>query len=62
MQVPIQLLSAGVMLASASTAERWLESAEVVKITALFALLVLLAATQARCQAVQLSGFSGLQR
>ena len=48
LQVPIQLISAAVMLSSASWAEAKLEAADVISITALFALLVLLAATQVR--------------
>ena len=51
-QVPIQLLSAAVMLGFASWAEARLESADVASITALFALLVLLAATQVSCHAL----------
>lgn len=46
MQVPIQLLSAATMLSFASWAEQRLNAADVVSITALFGLLVLLAATQ----------------
>ena len=46
--MPIQLLSAAVMLTSASWAEQRLQAADVVSITALFGLLVLLAATQVR--------------
>ena len=45
-QVPIQLASAGVMLAAADWAEARLRAADIAGITALFFVLVLLAATQ----------------
>lgn len=45
-QVPIQLASAGMMLLSADWAEQRLKEADIVSITALFFVLVLLAATQ----------------
>jgi len=46
LQVPIQLASAGLMLVSADWAEGRLKDADIVSITALFFVLVLLAATQ----------------
>ena len=45
-QVPIQLASAALMLISADWAEGRLKEADIVSITALFFVLVLLAATQ----------------
>jgi hypothetical protein len=45
-QVPIQLASAGVMLVAADWAEARLRAADIASITALFFVLVLLAATQ----------------
>jgi PAT family acetyl-CoA transporter-like MFS transporter 1 len=45
-QVPIQLASAALMLVSADWAEGRLKEADIVSITALFFVLVLLAATQ----------------
>lgn len=46
MQVPIQLASAALMLLSADWAEQRLKEADIVSITAVFFVLVLLAATQ----------------
>ena len=46
LQVPIQLASAALMLASAAWAESRLREADIVSITVLFFVLVLLAATQ----------------
>ena len=46
LQVPIQLASAALMLASADWAEARLKEADIISITVLFFALVLLAATQ----------------
>ena len=46
LQVPIQLASAALMLVSADWAESRLKEADIMSITALFFVLVLLAATQ----------------
>ena len=46
LQVPIQLASAALMLVSADWAEARLREADIISVTALFFVLVLLAATQ----------------
>ena len=46
LQVPIQLASAALMLVSADWAEGRLKEADIISVTALFFILVLLAATQ----------------